>query len=100
MTEQLAPTQNPQALFTELDDGTGVVLHLDTKFYYTLNPTAVFVWKALGGDAPCSIAAIALDLTRVFRVEPPEAERDVARIIAEMLADGLVLERPVTMGPG
>jgi len=36
----------------------------------------------------------------VFRVERPEAERDVARIIAEMLADGLVLERPVTMGPG
>ena len=97
MTAPPALAQSPQVLFTELDDGTGVLLNLDTKFYYTLNPTAVFVWKALGGDAPCSVTAIALDLTRAFRVERPEAERDVARIIAEMLADGLVLERS---GPG
>lgn len=87
------PAPNPQALFTELDDGTGVLLHLDTKFYYTLNPTAVFVWKALASPAPRSVAAIAEDLTREFRVERTEAERDVALILAEMLADGLVIER-------
>ena len=93
MTEPPAPAPHPQALFTELDDGTGVVLHLDTKFYYTLNPTAVFVWKALGGREPRTIAAIAHDLTRAFRVELAEAERDVIRIVGEMLADGLVIER-------
>ncbi|MFT3914554.1 MAG: PqqD family protein [Anaeromyxobacteraceae bacterium] len=94
MTDKAAPTPNPQALFTELDDGTGVLLHLDTKFYYTLNPTAVFVWKALGSAAARSVASIAQDLIREFRVERSEAERDVTRILDEMIADGLVIERP------
>ena len=41
------PPPHPQVLFTEIDDGSGVLLHLDTKFYYTLNATGVVVWKAL-----------------------------------------------------
>lgn len=93
MTGSRVPAPNPQALFTELDDGTGVLLHLDTKFYYTLNPTAVFVWKALSGAPARSTSAIAEELTRVFRVERDVAERDVIAIIAEMLADGLLLEQ-------
>ncbi len=91
MTRERVPAQSPQALFTELDDGTGVVLHLETKFYYTLNPTAVFVWKSLTA-APASASAIAEALTREFRVERAEAERDIAAILAEMLAEGLLVE--------
>lgn len=86
------PTPNPQALFTELDDGTGVLLHLDTKFYFTLNPTAVFVWKALTRAEIDSLGAIAEALVKEFRVERAEAERDVAELLAEMLADGLLLD--------
>ena len=93
MTDAPLPAQNPQVLFTEVDDGSGVLLHLDTKFYYTLNPTAVLVWKALAAEEPRPIAAIALELTRAFRVELAEAEADVLRIVDEMLADGLVVER-------
>jgi hypothetical protein len=80
---------HPQALFTELDDGTGVLLHLETKFYFTLNPTAVVVWKALAEGA--SRGAIADKLTAAFRVERDVAERDVAAILEEMLSGGLVL---------
>lgn len=82
---------HPQALFTELDDGTGVLLHLETKFYFTLNPTAVLVWKSLGDGA--STAAIADRLTAAFRVERDVAERDVTAILAEMLSGGLVLQK-------
>ena len=82
---------NPQALFTELDDGTGVLLHLETKFYFTLNPTAVVVWKSLGEGA--SSAAIADRLTATFRVERDVAERDVTAILEEMLEGGLVLQK-------
>jgi hypothetical protein len=91
MSEPRVPAPNPQVLFTELDDGTGVLLHLDTKFYFTLNPTAVFVWKALSRAEVASIAAIAEAMAREFRVEPAKAERDVAELLAEMLADGLLL---------
>lgn len=89
-----APTQNPQALFTELDDGTGVLLHLDTKFYFTLNPTAVIVWKELstGGDRAALLGRIAERLSAEFQVDRATAERDVEGILAELLADGLLLE--------
>lgn len=82
---------HPQALFTELDDGTGVLLHLETKFYFTLNPTAVVVWKSLGEGA--SKGAIADKLTATFRVERDVAERDVTAILEEMLSGGLVLQK-------
>ena len=82
---------NPQALFTELDDGTGVLLHLETKFYFTLNPTAVVVWRSLGEGA--SLSAIADRLTATFRVEREVAERDVTAILEEMLSGGLVLQK-------
>jgi predicted secreted protein len=82
---------NPQALFTELDDGTGVLLHLETKFYFTLNPTAVVVWKSLGEGA--TPAAIADRLTATFRVEREAAERDVTALLDELLAGGLVLQK-------
>lgn len=82
---------HPQALFTELDDGTGVLLHLETKFYFTLNPTAVLVWKSLGDGA--STGVIAEKLTAAFQVERQVAERDVSAILAEMLSGGLVLQK-------
>lgn len=87
------PAQNPQVLFTEIDDGTGVLLHLDTKFYYTLNPTAVAVWKALGDASVKDTVTVAARLVEAFRVERDTAERDVAAIVDEMLADGLLLPR-------
>ena len=83
------PAPSPQVLFTELDDGTGVLLHLDTKFYFTLNRTAVFVWKALGSRAGESRRALAEEITRAFRVELDAAERDLGLLLEELLADGL-----------
>lgn len=85
---------NPNVLFTELDDGTGVLLNLDTKFYFALNKTGVFVWKTLAEGAARTPAALAKRLTEVFRVEIEMAERDIAAIIDEMLADDLLLPEP------
>jgi len=90
MSELRLPRTNPQVLFTELDDGTGVLLHLDTKFYFTLNATAVVVWKSLAEVLPDE-AAIAERIAARFRVDRETAARDVASVLGEMLADGLVL---------
>lgn len=91
MSESPVPMPNPQVLFTELDDGTGVLLNLDTKFYYSLNRTGVFVWKAIHADASQTARSIARKLTETFRVTLDDAERDVASVVDEMLADGLLL---------
>jgi len=90
VTEPRLPRPNPQVLFTELDDGTAVLLHLDTKFYFTLNPTAVIVWKSLA-EPLAGPGAIAERITTLFRVDQETAARDVDSVLREMLADGLVL---------
>ncbi len=90
MNSARLPVPDPDVLFTEIDDGSGVLLHLGTKFYYTLNPTAVSVWKALGDGTAPSIAAIAERVAAEFRVEPADAARDIAVVLADLAADGLV----------
>lgn len=82
---------NPKCLLTELGDGTGVVLDLDTKFYYTLNRTGVIVWKGLAA-APSGAAAAGLAemLMTEFAVEPDVAEGDVRTLLQTLLDEGLV----------
>jgi hypothetical protein len=80
---------HPKCLLTELDDGTGVVLHLDTKIYYTLNETGVFVWK----DIECSpreVEALVIRLTETFEVDREQAQADVAALIETLLSEGLL----------
>ena len=42
LVEKTTPT-----VFTLLDDGTGVLLNLETLFYYTLNKTGVELWQEI-----------------------------------------------------
>jgi hypothetical protein len=85
---------NPQVLLTELGDGTGVLLHLDTKFYYTLNSTGIFVWKALVDTSCQTSATLAARLAEVFNVSVEVAEQDIGTILTEMSNEGLVCPHP------
>ena len=89
MIDARLPVPHPQVLFTKIDDGTGVLLHLDTKFYFTLNATGVVVWNALA-ERVANIDVIAERLAKEFKVEPAVAQRDVAAVLASLKADGLV----------
>lgn len=89
MSSTSLPSPSPDVLFTEVDDGSGVLLRLDTKFYYTLNPTGVVVWKALASGDARDVPAIAALLAASFRVEPDRARADVDAILDELVADGL-----------
>ena len=85
-------TAHPDVLLTELGDGTGVLLHLGTKLYYTLNPTAVAVWKALV-PGPATADRLGAALAERFEVEPGDAARDVRELARELVAEGLVIEQ-------
>ena len=71
-----------------------MLLHLDTKFYYTLNATGVAVWKALRDRSAPTVAAIAEQLAAGFRVGPEQAQGDVDALLGDLLADGLVIAPP------
>jgi hypothetical protein len=87
MRDNLRASRN--VLLTELGDGQAVLLHLDTKFYYTLNATGVAVWKVLE-SANATREAIASELAKKFRVDAESAARDVEPVLAEMLVEGLI----------
>ncbi len=81
---------HPKCLLTELEDGTGVVLNLETKFYHTLNATAVSLWKAL--DAGRSTQhGLASKLVADFEVDEATALADVARALGEFERQGLLI---------
>ena len=82
---------NPRCLLTELGDGTGVVLNLDTKFYFTLNTTGVLLWKELSASASgAPPKALAEKLVEHFLVEIDVAVTDVVAILQTMAEEDLV----------
>lgn len=78
---------HPKCLLTQLEDGTGVVLNLETKFYHTLNTTAVTLWKALeqGGRTPAELAHA---LVAEYQVEEARALEDVALALIDFEREG------------
>jgi hypothetical protein len=83
---------SPEVLLTRLSDGTGVLLHLGTKFYYTLNRTGVVVWEAIskangGADREAIVEALVVAFSGVER---GEAEADVDALLGELEAEGLL----------
>lgn len=76
-------------ILTELQDGTGVLLHLGTKYYYSLNRTGVAVWKRVcaGVTDP---GALARELAAAFDgVTEEQARADVDALLSELRAEGL-----------
>lgn len=78
-----------RCLLTELEDGTGVLLHLDTKFYFTLNDTGVFVWNQLVRDASSGYE-LAEQLSERFEVTADQAVRDVLSLLEELEVNQLI----------
>ena len=73
-----------QTVFTPLDDGTGVLLNLETRFYYTLNRTGAALWQELEHTSPSGLE----DLVRVtcdrFEVGEDAARDEVAAFVGQL----------------
>lgn len=81
---------NPDLVFTKLDEQEGVLLHLKTKQYFSLNETGVRIWELLEEQqhAPAGIASA---LAEEYDVEQEEALRYVRRFLEEMREEHLVI---------
>ncbi len=78
---------HPSVVFTELDETESALLHLDTKFYYSLNQTGSRVWQLLAGGLDRT--AVGEALSREFEVSPEDAGRYVADFLDELVREGL-----------
>ena len=81
---------HPRVLLTKLGDESGVLLHLDSKNYYTLNPTGVFVWERMVERGGADAAALVDDLLDAFDVDREQAASDVGTLLEELKSEGLI----------
>jgi hypothetical protein len=85
----LRPSED--VVLTELKDGTGVLLHLGTRHYFTLNATGVVAWKLIADGRLADGDAVAARIAGRFPgVDPSTVRTDVAALLAELEAEGLL----------
>jgi hypothetical protein len=78
--EKLQPT-----VFTPLDDGTGVLLNLQTLLYYSLNKTGAAVWQQIEEKRALTLDEVVASTCERFEVTEEAARIDL-RAFVEHLA--------------
>ncbi len=80
---------HPDVVDTELDGEETVVLHLDSKLYFSLNPTGTRIWQGL--KSGLSLHDISERLQECFAVDAADAERCVIALVEELAEQRLVV---------
>jgi Coenzyme PQQ synthesis protein D (PqqD) len=79
---------HPQVVDTRLDEGEVVLLHLDSKTYYSLNMTGERIWQGLKDGL--TLKAISRRLQEEFDVNSERADRSVLELVNELSQQKLV----------
>ncbi|HEX8685858.1 MAG TPA: PqqD family protein [Pyrinomonadaceae bacterium] len=75
-------------IFTEFEEGEGVLVDLDTKKYFQLNETGSLVWRAL--ERGQTLEEIVGAMTARYDVSPEHAAESVGRLLDSLRAFKLV----------
>lgn len=78
-----------QVVDTKLDEGEVVLLHLESKMYYSLNPTGERIWQGL--KEGLSLKEISCRLQSEFAVNEENADRSVLDLVNELCEQNLAL---------
>jgi hypothetical protein len=82
---------NPATAQWRIVDGEAVVVNVESSYYYGLNRTGTFVWRALS-EAPRSAADLAADLSGAFHIDLARARADIDSLLQELSRENLVTE--------
>ncbi len=80
---------HPDVVDTELDGEETVVLHLESKQYYSLNPTGTRIWQGL--KRGLNLYDISEQLQKEFAVDAARAESSVVTLVEELAQQRLVV---------
>ncbi len=84
---------HPSVLFTDLEDGTSVLLHMDSKFYFTLNESGTVIWRALMEREGATAEDLARSLAATtFSVEEETLRNDIDSMFREMVGEDILVE--------
>ena len=79
---------NPEVVCTDVGGNEAVLLHLDTKKYYSLNQTGLRIWQMLSeGRTPADIIE---GLQAEFDVTPEKARESVIDLMNELISEKLL----------
>lgn len=86
-------TKDPDVVWTDLEDG-GILLHLRTKRYYSLNAVGQSIWKLLDdAETPSDLIR---GLMTEYAVDATRARESVARFLLELDRARLLQPHPPT----
>lgn len=77
-------------VFTDLEDGSAVLLDLDSKFYYSLNETGCFMWQVFDGQAEMPVQNLVERLVGEYEVSEEDARHDIEEFIGDLAKEGLI----------
>jgi hypothetical protein len=80
--------RNSQAVFRELADGSGVLLHLESTAYHGLNPVGVVIWQLL--EHGVTFERLIHGLRGQFESPPPDLEKDVDGFLSQLAQRDLI----------
>jgi hypothetical protein len=86
LDQQIRP--HPEVVETELEEGEVVLLHLESKTYYSLNVTGARIWQ--GVKQGLTLQEISRRLQAEFDVAEEEATPSVLELVTELLQQHLV----------
>ncbi len=86
---------NESVLINSFEDGESVLLNLDTEHYFGLNAAGCRMWERLTSE-PSIDAAYAALLEDFTDAEADELRADLAALVDELVAHGLVSVEPAS----
>jgi len=72
------------AVFTKLDDGTGVLLNLDTLCYYSLNRTGATLWQQIESSEAFTLDDLLRSTCDRFDVDEAAARKEIDAFVERL----------------
>lgn len=88
LTTSTKVSPDANVVFTEMENGESVLLHLGTNEYFSLNETGTLIWKGISDDR--NLGEIGKELEKTFDVTNEQATQSVKRLVDELVAQKLV----------
>jgi len=76
--------KSPQTVFTPLEDGSGVLLNLQTLFYYNLNRTGAVLWQEIERTGQPTLNSLIDVVCKRFDVSEDGARGEILSFIERL----------------
>lgn len=87
-------TTSSQQVFEQID-GEGVILHLESGIYYSLDSVGVSIWNLI--QQPKSVGDIKGSLLAEYDVEPQQCEQELLALVEDLAAQKLIEIKDATI---